>query len=81
MRTVCCLNIHKDSIFMCILDSQGKKSEEKFRVSKREIKRLSLKFKDYYVTEVFMESTSIYWIPIWRLLDNNFHLKNIRKDL
>jgi len=25
MRTVCGLDIHKDSIFMCILDEQGKK--------------------------------------------------------
>ncbi len=41
MKTVCGLDIHKDSIFMCILDEQGKKSERKFRVSTREIKTLS----------------------------------------
>ncbi|WP_352422139.1 hypothetical protein [Proteiniphilum sp.] len=41
MRTVCGLDIHKDSIFMCILDEQGKKSEGKFGVSTREIKELS----------------------------------------
>lgn len=74
MRTVCGLDIHKDSIFMCIMDSQGKKKEEKFGVSTREIRRLSQKLKDHYVTEVCMESTSIYWIPIWRLLEKDFHL-------
>ena len=36
MRTVCGLDIHKDSIFMFILDEQGKKSERKFGVSTRE---------------------------------------------
>lgn len=74
MRTVCGLDIHKDSIFMCILDSQGKKIEEKFGVSTREIKKLSQRLKEHYVQEVCMESTGIYWIPIWRLLCNNFHL-------
>ena len=29
MKTVCGLDIHKDSIFMCILDEQGKKSDVK----------------------------------------------------
>lgn len=41
MRTVCGLDIHKDSIFMCILDEQAKKSERKFGVFTREIKSLS----------------------------------------
>ena len=25
MRTVCGLDVHKDSVFMCILDSKGEK--------------------------------------------------------
>ena len=29
MRTVSGLDVHKDSIFMCILDEQGKKTEER----------------------------------------------------
>ncbi len=74
MKTVCGLDIHKDSIFMCILDSQGKKNEEKFGVSTREIKRLSQRLKRHYVQDVCMESTGIYWIPIWRLLEKDFHL-------
>jgi len=42
MRTVCGLDVHKDSIFMCIIDEQGKKSEKKFGVSTREVKSLSM---------------------------------------
>ena len=59
---------------MCIKDCQGKKAESQFGVSTREIKRLSQELKKYYVTEVCMESTSIYWMPIWRLLEKDFHL-------
>ncbi len=75
MRTVSGLDVHKDSIFMCILDEQGKKIEEKFGVSTREIKKLSAVLKSHYVSEVCMESTGIYWMPIWRLLEKDFHLR------
>ena len=74
MRTVCSLDIHKDSIFMCILDEQGKKSERKFGVSTREIKELSATLKSHYVSEVCMESTGIYWKPVWHLLENDFRM-------
>ena len=40
MKTVSGLDVHKDSIFMCILDEQSKIIEEKFGVSTREINRL-----------------------------------------
>lgn len=74
MRTVCGLDIHKDSIFMCILDSQEKKVEKKFGVSTREIREMSKLMGEHYVSEICMESTGIYWIPIWRLLEKDFHL-------
>ena len=51
MRTVCGHDIHKDSIFMCILDDQGKKIEEKFGVSTREISRLPGALKKNYVNK------------------------------
>ena len=75
MRTVSGLDIHKDSIFMCILDEQGKKTEEKFGVTTREIKRLGSVMRSHFVSEVCMESTGIYWIPVWRLLENDFQLR------
>ena len=77
MRTVCSLDIHKDSIFMCILDEQGKKSERKFGVSTREIKELSATLKSHYVSEVCMESTGIYWKLVWHLLENDFRMYRI----
>lgn len=41
MRTVSGLDVHKDSIFMCILDEQGKKTEKKLGLTLRKIKRIS----------------------------------------
>ncbi|HPY10852.1 MAG TPA: transposase [Bacteroidales bacterium] len=62
-------------MFMCILDEQGKKTEEKFGVTTREIKRLGSVMRSHFVSEVCMESTGIYWIPVWRLLENDFQLR------
>jgi len=74
MRTVSGLDVHKDSIFMCILDEQGKKTEEKFGVTTREIKRMAVVMHSRFVSDVCMESTGIYWIPLWRLLESDFKL-------
>ncbi|MFV0344706.1 MAG: transposase [Bacteroidales bacterium] len=74
MRTVSGLDVHKDSIFMCIVDEQGIKAEEKFGVTTREIKRMSSIMLTHHVSDVCMESTGIYWIPIWRLLEKDFEL-------
>jgi len=46
MRTVCGLDVHKDSIFICIKDRQEKKTESQFWKSIREIKKLSQKMKN-----------------------------------
>jgi len=74
MRTVSGLDVQKDSIFMCILDEQGKKTEEKFGVTTREIKRMGLVMRSLYVSDVCMESTGVYWMPVWRLLEHDFQL-------
>ena len=63
MRTVAGLDVHKGSIFMCILNEQGGKIEKKFGVSTCEIKGLSAELKSHYASEICMESISIYWKP------------------
>lgn len=59
MRTVFGIDIQKDSIFMYILDEQGRKSESKFGVSTREIDSLSMTLKWHYLSEVCMKSIGI----------------------
>ena len=40
MKNVCGLDVHKDSIFMCIIKKNGDKVEEKFGVLTPELDRL-----------------------------------------
>lgn len=75
MKKVCGLDIHKDSVFMCILFENGEKIEEKFGVLTPELDRLRETLINQGVGVIAMESTSIYWMPIWRILCSDFELK------
>ncbi|MDR0745617.1 MAG: IS110 family transposase [Mediterranea sp.] len=75
MRNVCGLDVHKDSVFMCILKENGDKIEEKFSVLTPELDRLRDLLVSHSVSEIAMESTSIYWIPIWGVLCSDFDVK------
>lgn len=70
MRIVCGLDVHKDSVFACILSSDGEKIERKFGVLTPELEELHELLRSHGVKEVAMESTSVYWHPIWRVLDD-----------
>ena len=75
MRRVCGLDVHKDSIFCCISDENGVVFQEKFGVLTSDLLRLVSCLQKYHTIEVAMESTSIYWMPIWRILDQYFPQK------
>jgi transposase len=75
MDRVCGLDVHKDSIFMCILTETGEKTESVFGTTTPELERLRDLLVEHNVGKVAMESTSIYWLPIWRVLDTDFELK------
>ena len=75
MRTVCGLDVHKDSVFMCILNSKGEKIEEKFSTLTPDLDRMRDIMVEHEVQEVAMESTSIYWMPVWHILGSDFTLK------
>lgn len=69
MRQVCGLDVHKDSVFACILNESGVIFQEKFGVLTPELERLAAALQEHDVSEVCMESTSIYWMPVWRVLE------------
>ncbi|MCB9017721.1 MAG: IS110 family transposase [Prevotellaceae bacterium] len=75
MRIVCGLDVHKDSVFACLLNENGDKIECKFGVLTPELEELHQLLLTHEVREVTMESTSIYWHPIWRVLDDIEDLK------
>ena len=75
MRTVCGLDVHKDSIFVCILNENGILFQDKIGVLTPDLERLVDVLHEHDATEVCMESTSIYWMPVWRILEQYFSLK------
>ena len=77
MRIVCGLDVHKDSIYLCILSSTGEILEQVFGVLTTQLEEMRDLMLKYNVQEVGMESTSVYWIPVWRVLEPHFELKLI----
>ena len=76
MRAVCGLDVHKDSVFLCILCDTGEIFERVYGVLTFQLRNMRRDMERHGVTEVTMESTSVYWIPVWRVLEpRGFHLK------
>jgi transposase len=75
MRTVCGLDVHKDSVFVCILNEKCVLFQDKIGVLTPDLERLVDVLHEHGATEVCMESTSIYWMPVWRILEPYFSLK------
>ena len=75
MRAVCGLDVHKDSVFLCILCETGEIIEKVFGVLTFQLEDMRRVMQSYGVVDVTMESTSVYWIPIWRVLEPHFRLK------
>ena len=78
MKKVCGLDVHKDSIFLCILTGKGQKILQEFTTLTPDIESMRTMILSNKVSDVAMESTGIYWIPIWRILKGYFtlHLVN-----
>ena len=72
-----CLCKNKDCIYWCILSSTGEILEQVFGVLTTQLEEMRDLMLKYNVQEVGMESTSVYWIPVWRVLESHFKLKLI----
>ena len=74
MKSVCSLDVHKDSVYLCILSEFGELIEKVFGVLTYQLEKMRDLMLHHHVVEVSMESTSVYWIPIWRVLSPHFKL-------
>ena len=63
------LDVHKDSIFCGIYDGKKSTEVEKFTTFTQGIKEMGELLKNQGIKKVAMESTSIYWIPVWNILE------------
>jgi transposase len=68
------LDVHKDSVWACARVDGGKPCVEKFGTTSRELLRLGDWLAGLGVTVVAMESTGVFWKPVWNLLEDRFAL-------
>ena len=65
----CGLDVHKETIF-CALYQEGKKSEVmQYAAFTSELVQMAQMLKDHGVKQIAMESTGIYWVPVWNVLE------------
>ena len=74
----CCgLDVHKSSITACVLIAQAGKSLKhirRFGSTTRELRELVAWLREVGVEHVAMESTGVYWKPVWNVLEDYFHI-------
>jgi transposase len=86
----CCgLDVHQATVVACVLIDEGKKRLKqqirKFRTVGRDLCALRDWLLELGITHVGMESTGVYWVPVFRALEGSFeliignaqHIKNV----
>jgi transposase len=72
------LDVHKKSVNACVItpDAKGNrhKEHERFSTMTPDLLRLRQWLSARDVTHVAMESTSVYWQPVYALLEEHFEL-------
>ena len=73
----CCgLDVHKRSITACLLRSEasdrGHPEIRRFGTMTRDLLELADWLQSHHVTHVAMESTGVYWKPVWNILEGQF---------
>ena len=63
------------AFFLCILCETGEIIEKVLGVLTHQLRDMRRMMQSHGVSEVTMESTAVYWIPVWRVLEPHFHLK------
>lgn len=75
-RTVAGLDVHKDSIYLCIMRHDGAIIFEKtYGVLTPQLNQMCNDMTERGVTEAAMESTATYWVPVWNALCESMELK------
>jgi transposase len=74
----CCgLDVHKKSVTACVRireTGESRQHRKRFGTTMGELRRLAEWLKELGVTHVAMESTGVYWKPVWNVLEGEFAL-------
>src|SRR6201987_3958532 len=74
VHEVCCgLDVHKKSVTACVLWATGRRRQTReFATFTRELGELADWLRACGVPHVALESTGVYWKPVWNLLEGQF---------
>jgi transposase len=77
-RCCCGIDVHKESVTACVLwakeGQQGQEQKRKFNTFTRDLLAMADWLRECGVTHVAMESTGVYWKPVWHILEGQFQL-------
>jgi len=65
----CGLDVHKDMIEACVIDETGMKHRKTFDAMRKSLYALKEWIQSLNCLHVLMESTSVYWIPVYEILE------------
>ncbi len=75
-RTVAGLDIHKDSIYLCVMSHDGAIILQKtYGTLTPDLRQICADMLSHGVSEAAMESTATYWFPVWNALCESMSLK------
>src|ERR1700756_2746213 len=76
VHEVCCgLDVHKKSVTACVLWATGRRRQTReFGTFTRELLELGDWLRSCGVTHVALESTGVYWKPVWNILEGQFEV-------
>src|SRR5688500_10767777 len=81
----CGIDVHKDTIVATIRGSNIKVETRTFKTFTSSLREFSNWLKAYGITHIAMESTGVYWKPVYNILEPDFeiilvnarHIKNV----
>ena len=73
----CCgLDVHKSSISACIFGAGSRtrlqKHQRRFGAMTQDLRELAEWLRQFGVSQVAMESSGVYWKPVWNILEGQF---------
>ena len=75
MKRACGLDVHKDTIFCATFDGKKHGPVTEYTTLTSSIRAMGKELQSEGVDAIAMESTGMYWIPVWNILeDMDFHL-------
>ena len=76
-RRFCGIDVHKEKVVVCVLPpkgAEGTRIHREFSTYTADLVQLRVWLQRLGVTDVAMESTGVYWRPVWNILEGHFRL-------